>query len=151
MLQRCLSFSQFCDIRPSPLTHKPGFCTFTSVHCNQFHSKDPSVAHKPKHIGFPRQLPIFTEVLNPPNTHTRFYNCWVMLLTIYFFQLKDWTFVLYNLLGKTKFSLSVFKNTEKFCSITRENFFSNSEVGNNDNNYTFYFAMLALCLTVFFQ
>lgn len=140
MLQRGLSFSQFCDIRPSPLTHKAG------VHCNWCHSKDSSTDYKSKHISFPRQLFSFTEVWALPNTHT-----FLQLLghvTDYIIFLAQGTFVLYNLLGKTKSSLSIFMNTEKLCSII---FFWNSKVDNNDSNYTFYFIMLVLWLTIFFQ
>lgn len=71
---------------------------------------------------------------------------------LYIFSIpKDWPFVLDNLLGKTKFSLSIFKNSEKLCSITNDMFFWNSEAGNNGSHYKFQFTMLTLHSSVFFQ
>lgn len=153
MLQRCLSFRQFCDLRPSPLTHKAGFCIFTSTSTTATGSIQKIQAQTiniNKYV-FPGSYPAL-QLSSFISQHTHFSTivgsrCWLNIFCIS----RDLEFFLYNLLGKTKFSLSNLKNTEKFCSITKDIFFWNSEAGNNDSNYTFYFTMLALCLTIFFQ
>lgn len=150
MLQRCLSFSQFCDIRPSPLTHKAGFCMLISMSTTATGSIEKIQAqtiNTNKYI-FPDGYPTLQKYELPQHTYfsTIVGSCFWLNI---FCSSRDLAFFLYNLLGKTNFSLSNFKNAEKFCSITKDIFW-NSEAS-NDSNYTFYFTMLALCLTIFFQ